>query len=52
MVTNSNVRRGIVHGKTIELDEDTGLPDGQEVNVIVQPVKSGEQRPPPGEGIG
>jgi hypothetical protein len=30
--------RGIVRGKTIELDADTGLPEGQEVTVTVQPV--------------
>ncbi len=29
---------GILHGKTIELDEDLGLSDGEEVNVIVKPV--------------
>ena len=51
MVTPATVRRGVIHGKTIELDEDTGLSDGQEVNVLVQPVEAGEQRPPPGEGL-
>lgn len=25
------VLKGIVHGKTIELDQESGLPDGQEV---------------------
>lgn len=33
---------GVVHGKTIELDEDLGVADGQEVQVqvkIVQPTK-------------
>jgi hypothetical protein len=51
MATNSNVHRGVVHGKTIELDEETGLPDGQEVSIMVQPVKPDEQRLPPGEGL-
>jgi hypothetical protein len=37
--------RGIVHGKTIELDESTGLPDGQPVSVTVHRLL------PPGEGI-
>ena len=37
--------RGIVHGKTIELDDSTGLPDGQPVSVIVHRLL------PPGEGI-
>jgi hypothetical protein len=25
------VRKGVVHGKTIELEEETGLPDGKRV---------------------
>jgi hypothetical protein len=29
-------KKGIVHGKTIELDEAPGLPDGQEVSVTVE----------------
>ena len=45
MATNSNAVRGVVHGKTIELDEETGLPDGQPVTVTVQPLL------PPGEGV-
>ncbi|HMC67354.1 MAG TPA: hypothetical protein VKI65_20635 [Gemmataceae bacterium] len=40
--------RGIVHGKTIEFPEETGLPEGQEVSVTLQPVLSNL---PPGEGI-
>jgi len=51
MATHAAMRRGVVHGKTIELDEETGLSDGQEVNVLVQPVETGEQRLPPGEGL-
>ena len=38
--------RGIVHGKTIELDEDLGVAEGQEVEVLVKfvhlPRKWGE----------
>jgi len=30
--------RGVIHGKAIELDEDPGLPEGQEVTVSVEPV--------------
>ena len=37
--------KGVVHGKIIELDRETGLPDGQRVSVILQPLL------PPGEGI-
>ena len=36
---------GIIHGKTIELQEDLGLPDGEAVKVIVR------RSLPPGEGI-
>ncbi len=39
---------GRIHGKTIELDEDLGIADGQEVEVIVKPVKP---KRPWGEGI-
>ncbi len=30
--------KGIIHGKTIELEQEPGLPDGQEVSVTVTPV--------------
>jgi len=36
---------GVVHGKTIELDLDTGLPEGQVVTVVLKPML------PVGEGI-
>lgn len=37
--------KGIVRGKTIELDQDAGLPDGQEVSILIRP------KLPPGEGL-
>jgi len=37
--------RGVVHGKTIELQEALGLTDGESVAVVVRRVL------PPGEGI-
>ncbi len=40
--------RGVVRGKIIELSTDTGLPEGQEVSVSLQPVSPGV---PVGEGI-
>lgn len=40
--------RGVVHGKTIELPEETGLPEGQEVTVTFEPLLPGLS---PGEGI-
>ena len=30
--------KGVVHGRTIELESDTGLPEGQRVSVVVEPV--------------
>jgi hypothetical protein len=30
--------KGIVHGKVIQLDQEPGLPDGQEVSVTLQPI--------------
>ena len=32
--------RGILHGRTIELDSEPGLPDGQQVTVVVQPTNT------------
>jgi hypothetical protein len=43
--------RGIIHGKTIELEREPGLPDGQEVTVTMQLMISQSERLPPGEGI-
>jgi len=37
--------KGVVHGKTIELDQEPGLPDGERVSVTVHRLL------PPGEGI-
>ncbi|OAI49912.1 hypothetical protein AYO44_18260 [Planctomycetaceae bacterium SCGC AG-212-F19] len=46
----SPVFKGTVHGKTIELEEAPGLPDGQAVTVLVQPVPAQEALPP-GDGL-
>ncbi len=43
--------RGIVDGKTIELEQESGLPDGREVSVLVQPLQGAQRQLPPGEGI-
>ncbi len=32
----SSVFEGVIHGRSIELTEDSGLPDGQAVRVIVE----------------
>ena len=39
---------GKIHGKTIELDEDLGVPEGQEVEVQVRVLPS---PPPMSEGL-
>lgn len=31
---------GTVHGQTIQIEEDLGIADGQEVEVVVRPTKS------------
>jgi hypothetical protein len=42
----TRIVHGIVHGRTIELNEDPGVPEGQDVEVqikvIAPPRKSGE----------
>jgi hypothetical protein len=30
--------RGVIHGKVVELEDEPGLPDGQEVSVTLEPV--------------
>ena len=45
MISKATIMRGVVHGKTIELDHELQLPDGQEVTITVQPTL------PQGEGI-
>jgi hypothetical protein len=51
MTSTSAVLKGIVHGKTIELEQEPCLPDGQEVLVVVRPLVATEEPLPPGEGI-
>jgi hypothetical protein len=50
--TMTKMMHGRAHGKTIEFDEDLGIPDGQEVRVTVELLPSPEAgQLPPGEGI-
>lgn len=43
---------GVIHGRTVELNQATGLPDGQAVKVTLEPVAvSAEELLPPGEGL-
>ena len=48
-LTNS-VMKGVIHGNVVTLNEDAGLPDGQEVNVTLQPMAKAESRLS-GEGL-
>ena len=42
--------KGVIHGRTIELEKEPRLPDGQQVTVVLHPVEQTEELPP-GEGI-
>ncbi len=44
----SKLARGVIHGQTIELSEDLGLTEGQEVEVRVRVINTGTTW---GEGI-
>jgi hypothetical protein len=44
-----SVFKGIVHGKLIELDKPSDLPDGQQVTIVVQPTVG--SNPSGGEGL-
>lgn len=46
--------RGIIYGRTIQLENEPGLPNGQTVTVLLQPVADQRQQVetlPPGEGL-
>jgi hypothetical protein len=47
---NKNMQ-GIVHGKTIELDEELGVPDGQKVEIAIQIPATAVPAKPWGEGL-
>jgi len=40
---------GIIHGKIIELDEDLGVAEGQQVEITVRTLSQADHRP--GEGF-
>lgn len=42
---------GIVHGKTIELQQETGVPDGQEVEIVIRSITAIPTTEPWGEGL-
>ena len=45
MTARTVIVKGVVHGRTIELAEDSGIPEGQTVSVALRPVL------PAGEGL-
>jgi hypothetical protein len=47
-MNNSTVIRGTIHGKTIQLDQELGLPEGQTVQITVKVVPANHV---PGEGL-
>jgi hypothetical protein len=51
MTTNATSYFGTVHGTTIELGAETGLPDGSPVRVTVQPENDDSDGLPQGEGL-
>jgi uncharacterized protein (DUF433 family) len=49
VTSQATVFKGIVHGKTIELEQELDLPDGEAVTVMVRRT---QPTPPPEEGLG
>jgi hypothetical protein len=45
MNRGASVLKGVIHGKTIELEHEPGLPDGQSVSIILRPeeARSGDE---------
>ena len=43
------VLRGVVHGKVIKLDDDTGIADGESVEITVRRVAAPDRKP--GDGL-
>jgi hypothetical protein len=45
MTSGTVIVKGVVRGRTIQLDREPGLPEGQLVSVVLRPAL------PPGEGL-
>jgi hypothetical protein len=48
MSSMNELIHGVIHGKTVELETDPGLSDGQAVEVLLRPASV---RTTPGDGI-
>ena len=44
-MSDPSILKGTIHGKTIELDQEPGFPDGQAVSVLLRPAL------PSGDGL-
>ncbi len=51
MIAKSVVLNGVVHGNRIDLDADSGIPDGERVTVHLTPSIEPPRRLPAGEGL-
>lgn len=47
----TKIMHGIIHGKTIELDQELGIPDGQKVEVSIHLIPVPPTEEPWGEGL-
>ena len=47
MTGDAAILKGVIHGKTIELERAPGLPDGQAVSVVVRAAPQQQ----PGDGL-
>jgi hypothetical protein len=47
----TKIMHGVVHGRTIELDQEVGVPDGQKVEVAIQLASTEAGEGPWGEGL-
>jgi len=45
MSNTPKILRGTIHGKTIELEAESGLPEGQQVTVRLEPVPQEQTTP-------
>lgn len=50
MISGSDVFKGVIHGRVIELEESPNLPTGQPVTVVVHPA-NGHTQSALGEGL-
>ena len=52
-MNNPTMLKGVIHGRTIELEQEPGLPPGQPVFVSIEPrlEANNQGQLPPGEGL-